>query len=295
MNIEEVKHEKCGRCKTWRLPKQFLNHKGRKLKTCDVCRGRYKCDKCDYKTVDKKKIKRHIKAVHDKIKDFECDKCDYKCSINSHLKRHINSIHNKKLWRGIKVSKGDYILRSHWNVDSLKLDWKYIDNRYKLHINEIDDYIIKAITRLRKQTRKRVFQKYNIKSGWAQLTLRKLKQKAHERVTRSSIVKTIKKDNLVLEEYKCYEEKCSFHNHKYVLTCECGSTSWKRGDIVTKIQTKDRPFSIYTYTTEHTKNIICDRCGLTTEHFADKLYSPKHEETRTGAGCESGTGGFWWK
>ena len=30
---EEIKYEKCTRCKTWRLPSMFLNEVGRKLKT----------------------------------------------------------------------------------------------------------------------------------------------------------------------------------------------------------------------------------------------------------------------
>jgi hypothetical protein len=37
--MEEVKHERCGKCKCWRLPSDFLNDKGRKLKTCDKCRA----------------------------------------------------------------------------------------------------------------------------------------------------------------------------------------------------------------------------------------------------------------
>ena len=36
--MEEIKHDKCGRCKCWRTPDQFLNDKGRKLKTCLNCR-----------------------------------------------------------------------------------------------------------------------------------------------------------------------------------------------------------------------------------------------------------------
>ena len=35
----EVIHERCGRCKCWRLPTEFLNPKGRKLKTCENCRA----------------------------------------------------------------------------------------------------------------------------------------------------------------------------------------------------------------------------------------------------------------
>lgn len=39
---QEVKHEKCGRCKTYRLPESFLNQKGRRLKSCEDCREREK-------------------------------------------------------------------------------------------------------------------------------------------------------------------------------------------------------------------------------------------------------------
>jgi len=49
--MEEVQHEKCSRCKCWRLPEQFLNDKGRKIKSCSKCRERQKrCrekNKCD--------------------------------------------------------------------------------------------------------------------------------------------------------------------------------------------------------------------------------------------------------
>lgn len=38
--MEEVKHERCTKCKCWRLPEQYLNAKGRKLKTCTQCRER---------------------------------------------------------------------------------------------------------------------------------------------------------------------------------------------------------------------------------------------------------------
>ena len=38
--MEEIKHEKCTTCKCWRIPNDFLNATGRKLKTCVQCRTR---------------------------------------------------------------------------------------------------------------------------------------------------------------------------------------------------------------------------------------------------------------
>ena len=39
----------------------------------------FTCDTCNKAFSTKKNLKRHIKMVHDKIKDFKCDKCDYTC------------------------------------------------------------------------------------------------------------------------------------------------------------------------------------------------------------------------
>lgn len=38
MDKKESADKKCGECKCYRYPKQFLNDKGRELKTCSVCR-----------------------------------------------------------------------------------------------------------------------------------------------------------------------------------------------------------------------------------------------------------------
>ena len=53
--MEEVKHEKCNRCKCWRLPEDFLNEKGRKIKTCLKCRALCKIyiekNKCEHNRI----------------------------------------------------------------------------------------------------------------------------------------------------------------------------------------------------------------------------------------------------
>jgi hypothetical protein len=51
--MEETKHDKCPKCKCWRIPSSFLNDKGRKLKTCESCRARARqareLNKCEHK------------------------------------------------------------------------------------------------------------------------------------------------------------------------------------------------------------------------------------------------------
>ncbi len=40
-------------------------------------------------------LERHVKCVHDKIKDLKCSQCDYVTSYPTHLKEHERSVHLK--------------------------------------------------------------------------------------------------------------------------------------------------------------------------------------------------------
>ena len=63
-------------------------------------KGRFKCDKCEYKAGYKGDLNKHIRSKHDKIK-FPCTRghCDYQSSSSSNLNAHIKSIHD-----GVKYS-----------------------------------------------------------------------------------------------------------------------------------------------------------------------------------------------
>lgn len=65
--MEEIKHEKCKKCKCWRLPSQFLNAKGRKLKTCDKCRERARASA--------NKNKNKYKCPHGRQCKSRCKEC----------------------------------------------------------------------------------------------------------------------------------------------------------------------------------------------------------------------------
>ena len=84
--------QRCSRCKSTKLLETYFskNVKGLYMKTCDNCRNRHKCVKCDYKCSSSTHLNRHIKMVHDKIKDHACTKCDSKFSSSSDLKVHIH-------------------------------------------------------------------------------------------------------------------------------------------------------------------------------------------------------------
>jgi hypothetical protein len=72
-----------------------MNRKGVLNKCCDTCLKRFKCHICDYKCSTDANLKKHIKQVHDKIKDVVCLQCDYKTSTNNNLQKHIKQVHDK--------------------------------------------------------------------------------------------------------------------------------------------------------------------------------------------------------
>ena len=58
------------------------------------------CVICNKYLSSRSKLARHIKEVHDKIKDYKCDKCSYACSQKNSLNLHMKAIHE-----GIKATK----------------------------------------------------------------------------------------------------------------------------------------------------------------------------------------------
>lgn len=53
----------------------------------------YKCDEFGYSTTNKTWLERHIKAVHQKLKDFTCSECHCAGSRKNTLTRYIKTIH----------------------------------------------------------------------------------------------------------------------------------------------------------------------------------------------------------
>jgi hypothetical protein len=52
------------------------------------------CTHCnDFSTGSTTDLSRHIKAVHNKVKDIKCPHCDYFTSRSSSIKQHINAVH----------------------------------------------------------------------------------------------------------------------------------------------------------------------------------------------------------
>merc|ERR1712150_25604 len=56
----------------------------------------FRCNQCSYKSSTKSNFNRHIKIVHEKIKNYECDECDYKTFQKGHLAGHVHAVHERK-------------------------------------------------------------------------------------------------------------------------------------------------------------------------------------------------------
>ena len=53
------------------------------------------CELCDKSYDNIHYLKRHIKTVHDKVKDYKCDSCGKAFTTPSHLEQHVKSVHLK--------------------------------------------------------------------------------------------------------------------------------------------------------------------------------------------------------
>ena len=54
----------------------------------------YKCEQCDYNTVQTLTLRIHIKTLHEGI-SYQCDQCDVRVTQMQSLKRHIDAVHEK--------------------------------------------------------------------------------------------------------------------------------------------------------------------------------------------------------
>lgn len=66
-----------------------------------------RCIECGYTFKYKSLLQKHVKEVHQRIKDFQCDYCNYAASRLSHLNTHLNLVHSsrKKVSNEIKNLK----------------------------------------------------------------------------------------------------------------------------------------------------------------------------------------------
>ena len=77
------------------LRASYLAHKLQTLKKKQELSSRLKCEHCQYETLFRRDLNRHMKESHDKIRKFECERCPFTTPHKYVLKTHINGVHDK--------------------------------------------------------------------------------------------------------------------------------------------------------------------------------------------------------
>ena len=71
-----------------------------------------KCELCSYKASEKD-INRHVRALHEKIKDQICKECGFAFSRKDSLKRHVKIVHLKERDHICNECKSSFSQKAH--------------------------------------------------------------------------------------------------------------------------------------------------------------------------------------
>ena len=77
-------------------------------KTCEICKKSF---------TRKQNVEKHVKTVHENMKDFECNPCEKRFSLKNHLETHFKLVHEK-----IKAYKCSFCAKSfgqNWTLTGL--------------------------------------------------------------------------------------------------------------------------------------------------------------------------------
>ncbi|XP_055710210.1 oocyte zinc finger protein XlCOF6-like [Phlebotomus papatasi] len=90
--LRDVRCSQCNRVFTTErgLKLHMVCHEGgRNHKDSGTKEKKFTCELCPYKTDLSATLKRHVKAVHQKLKDFQCTRCERSFTMESSLKIHM--------------------------------------------------------------------------------------------------------------------------------------------------------------------------------------------------------------
>ena len=66
------------------------------MSTVHLKRGALGCPLCDYTTVHKQSLERHVRVVQEKAQTHACELCGYRSAHKAALKMHVATVHDAK-------------------------------------------------------------------------------------------------------------------------------------------------------------------------------------------------------
>merc|ERR1719491_1800804 len=88
----------------------------KKAKSKKVAEGKFGCGFYKKLFISKSKLKRHVNAVHEKLKPFQCEQCSKSFSKNCNLELHREINHKSKIFKCIMCNssfKKESLLKMH--------------------------------------------------------------------------------------------------------------------------------------------------------------------------------------
>ena len=95
----------------------------------------WKCDFCDYSSIQRGKLRRHIKVIHNEIKDFKCDTCGYVSSDKRRMEIHKRVVHNN-----IKDQFCDVCKKAFGHAQTLRRHKRQVHGKVKDYVCDLCDY-----------------------------------------------------------------------------------------------------------------------------------------------------------
>ena len=79
--------------------KEIKRPKGPKLHNNSKPQKKHKCSHCPYEAAQKSNLKRHVREVHETIRNYTCKKCGYAATERGKLMQHEQAVHNIQFFK----------------------------------------------------------------------------------------------------------------------------------------------------------------------------------------------------
>ena len=293
----KVKDLKCDHCSFATSYKSVLN---RHEKTHQVYRVLHECHMCKQTFVSQEGLNRHVKVIHEKIKDLKCDRCSFKTGWPGHLSEHKKKHREQDQELGTKIDSNE-IIEEFGEVKVECSPKKSENTKEDIKIKSNNEPLAEAPSNKTPKTtnfkcddcsfttRHRANLKRHKQSYHEQRVLHECAECGKAYTTKFALNEHLKNIHEKLKDFKC--DLCSFTSgyrsalqvHKKIHkadrtwhecpTCRCSFASQKSMDRHVRV------------THDQVKDLKCDKCSFVTGwpgHLSEHKKRHKHgQQVRT--------------